>query len=218
MLSNKFNSILQLGIVAGALITATAASSQTSFYSSRATFNAALSTLASNDLNVLANGSTVISFGSLGLGTLSGASVTAGQIDNPNNGGAFTYTVTFSQLLNGFGADFTSPASFASARANINAFNGTTFLGSIAFGNFAGSNPSFLGITTVDSFNKIVVSENSSFGLQLFQSVDNLTVGAISPVPEPATISLFLTGLLIVGALVGRHSRTILLQTAYKPL
>ena len=218
MLTKMLDSIVQLGLVAGALIVATAASAQTSFYSSRATFNAALSTSASNDLNVLANGSTVISFGSLGDGTLSGASVTAGQINNPNTGGAFTFTITFPQLLNGFGADFTSPGSFASARANINAFNGATFLGAIAFGNLAGSNPSFLGITTVGSFNRIVLSENSSFGLQLFQNVDNLTVGAISPVPQPSTISLFLTGLLVVGALSGRRSRSILLQPKRKLL
>ena len=207
MLIKSHCSALQLCLVASTLTCATAASAQTTPYTSRTTFNAALSTTASNDLNALANGSTVISFGPFGNATLSNANVTGGKINNPNTGGAYSFTITFSQLLNGFGADFTSPANLLAATAYINAFNGSTFLGGWSLGNQASSNPSFLGISTVGGFNRIVVSESGPFpGLQLFQSVDNLTVG-VSPVPEPANISMFLAGLAIVGGLYFRRSQ-----------
>ena len=82
----------------------------------------------------------------------------------------------------------------------IQVFNGTTFLGGIAFAGFASTNPSFLGVSTVGGFNRVVISDSFSGTPNPFQSLDNLTVSAAAAaVPEPAAIGLLLTGLLIVG-------------------
>lgn len=198
--------ILQTGILASLLTVASVAEAQVS--SSVSQFKSQFGTTASNDLNSLSDGSTLISFGPFGLATISGATVTGGAIQNPGS----SFTISFSQLINGFGADFIQPPDGQSS-ASLSLFNGTAGVGGASFAStpfdrFLGISSSFSSLPANSPFNRVVIT-NSSPGA--FLRMDNLIVGVVattSTVPEPATVALFGAGLLVVGGLSRRRKRT----------
>ena len=198
--------ILQTGLLASLLTVASVAEAQVS--SSVSQFKSQFGTTASNDLNSLSDGSTLISFGPFGLATISGATVTGGAIQNPGS----SFTISFSQLINGFGADFIQPPG-AQSSASLSLFNGITQVGEASFARtsfdrFLGLSSTYLAVPANSPFNSVVIT-NSRPGA--FLRMDNLIVGVVattSTVPEPATVALFGTGLLVVGGLSRRRKRT----------
>ena len=190
-------------LFAGTVAIGRTASAQPVAYFDRVTFQSALGSFQTNDLNALSNGSTAISFLGLGTGNLSGASVTGGQINN--TGSPFTFSISFSGLLNGFGADFTNANGIRSATFTF--FNNATQVG--MQGLYGGTG--FLGSTLAASFNRVQISEVPVSGSSpsLFTSLDNVTVGVIAPsttVPEPSTVALLAAGLMLVGVVARRRS------------
>lgn len=212
MSTRTFRIILQSVVAVSALTFGSAASAQPNFFFSRPTFISALTTTQTNDLNALANGATVISFGALGTGTLSGATVTSNQITKP--GAPFTFSITFSQAISGFGADFTNTVAPVGAAYSV--FNGAASVGGgvVSFGS-TGLSTFFGIIPSGGAFNRIEIRDvGAPIPTQgppsTFASLDNLTVGVslVSTVPEPTTIALLATGLLAVGGMA-RHRRRI---------
>ncbi len=195
----------------GTLTLATAAHAQ-EFFFNRAQFVAALATTQTNDLNALANGSTVIPFGALGTGTLTGATVSGGLITKP--GAPFSLTINFSQLIRGFGADYANLAAATSVGGEVTLFNGATQVGSITFGSTPSPSTFFGFIPSGGAFNRAVVTDAGSIRVgnasvaTTFVSIDNPVIGVQATVPEPATIALMATGLLAVGGVARRRART----------
>ena len=198
--------ILQTGLLASLLTVASVAEAQVS--SSVFQFMTQFGTTGSNDLNLLSDGSIEVSFGPFGLATITGATVTRGRIQNPGS----AFTISFSKLINGFGADFIRPPGGQSS-ASLSLFNGITQVGAASFAltpfdRFLGLSSTFAALPTNSPFNSVVIT-NSAPGA--FFWMDNLIVGVVattSTVPEPATVALFGTGLLVVGGLSRRRKRT----------
>jgi hypothetical protein len=209
MAMHKFlsRSLHAIGAAAVLSVATAQANAQTAAYFERPAFTAALATVQINDLNALVNGSTSISFGTLGTGTLTGATVSGGAINN--TGTPFTFSITFSQLVNGFGAEFNNAQGGRAATFSL--FNGATLVGMT--GLYGGTG--FLGtILTGGAFNRISISEVPipGNGASLFSSLDNVTVGVVAPtlppttVPEPASFVLMGAGLAVVGMVARRRS------------
>ena len=184
----------RLGAVLATLEGASVAGAQTQFFgpgsSPRSALVADLTTTELNNLN-LANGTTSLSFGTLGTATISGADIQTNQIEAA--GGSPAFTITFSDLLNGFGADFSQ----AQGTVTLTFFNGATNVGSVS-GVFPNAGVQFLGATDL-TFNSVRVSASTTGTFR----TDNLVVG-VSAVPEPGTIALLGIGLAGT-ALVGRR-------------
>lgn len=211
MTTNTLRAVVRSVAAIGTLTLAVTAQAQ-EFFFNRAQFIAALSTTQANDLNSLANGSTVIPFGTLGTGTLTNGTVSGGLITKP--GTPFTLTINFSQFIRGFGADFLNATTAGSVGGTINVFNGATQVGGTSFG----SNPTtttFFGIIPNGGvFNRVVITDagftsiNNVLLPTTFVSIDNPVVGVQATVPEPATVALTATGLLAIGGLARRRMRT----------
>ena len=185
---------------------ASSAGAQPASFTNRAAFVAAFGATASNNLNALGPGSTIIPFGALPTGTLNGAFVLPPILPNPLS----AFTIVFSQPINGFGADFTSGDPSTALGVKLSFFNGATPVGGSEFGNFG---TTFLGARPCcGAFDRVVI-ENSTLYAGGYQFLDNLTVGVgrpgVSAVPEPATLALVASGLALVGGAARRRRRPV---------
>lgn len=168
----------------GTLVTGPGASPRTDFVDGF-TFTA------TNGLNVGAG--TLLDFGALGTATLEGAELRANRIVDTGGDGA--YTLSFSNLVDGFGAEFGQ----ARGALSISLFNGGASVGTFAT-TFANGGVRFLGVSGL-TFDEVRIAGAAGGELR----ADNIVIGAnasIAAVPEPgplALVGLGLAGTLLVG-------------------
>jgi hypothetical protein len=189
-------SIRRPAVLAAAALAAVAlarpASAQTTHFGAggRATFNAAANTPVTNDLN---SGGPTYGFGALGTGTVTGNGIatingrifaTGGGIPTP------AFTVTFSNLLGAFGADFTGLGTintdfpFPAGEARFTFYNGATTVGTVAQ-NF--------GLSGAETFFGVIGAPST-------------VAPPPAVVPEPATVALVGAGLAAVLGVARRRS------------
>jgi hypothetical protein len=152
--------------------------------SPRSDFIGGFTFTAANGLNATAG--TLLDFGALGTATLQGAELRANRIVDTGGDGA--YTLTFSNLIDGFGAEF---AQVRGALA-ISLFNGGTSVGTFST-TFANGGVRFLGVSGM-RFDEVRIAGASGGELR----ADNLVIGAnasIAAVPEPGPLALLGIGL-----------------------
>ncbi len=214
--------IFRLPALAAAALSATALvaapgaarplAAQTTYFGAgaRAAFTAAAATPVTNDLNAPGP---VFGFGALGAGTVTGNGIaTNGGFIFASGGGipVPAYTITFTNALGAFGADFTGLGTintdfpFPAGEARFTFYNGAATVGTVAQ-NFGPSGATaFFGVTGLAAFDRVEVRTNVGDEF----TTDNVVVGAAGApsavVPEPATVALVGAGL---AALLGAARR-----------
>lgn len=198
-------------VVSAALLAALAATAaaplgaQTIYFGagSRAAFMSAMTTPVANDLN---SGGPTYTFGSLGTGTVSGNGIATnnGYIFATGGGAVPAYTLTFSNPLGAFGADFSSLGTccgdlpFPLGEARFTFFNGASTVGTFVQNFGTSGNTAFFGVAGLSGFDRVEVYTNIG---DEFTS-DDIVIGSVigtpppvSVVPEPATLALVGSGL-----------------------
>lgn len=104
-----------------------------------------------------------------------------------------TMTISLGGTTNAFslklGEYFGTPSNF-----NVTLSNGDSF--TVA----GGSAYTFFGVVSTTAFSSVKISG------PLYPSIDNVSYGTITPVPEPETYAMLLGGLALMGALARRRS------------
>jgi hypothetical protein len=204
MSNRSYRSVLA-GLAATLTLSSSAGALPASYFSVPA-FVAGFGSTASNSLNALGPGSTLIPFGVLGTGALTGAFLFPPILPNPGS----AFSITFSQLINGFGADFSADGTSnpsAPLEVRLQFFNGATPVGGSEFGNFG---TTFLGARPCcGAFDRVEISVGTQYSGG-FVFMDNPIIGvdaAAVVTPEPATLALVASGLALVGAAARRRQR-----------
>jgi hypothetical protein len=165
----------------------------------RAAFAAAATTPVTNDLN---SGGPSYGFGALGTGTVSGNGVSTANGHIFASGGGVpvpAYTITFTNLLGAFGADFTGLGTintdfpFPAGEARFTFYRGAAVVGTVAQNFGPTGATAFFGVTGLAAFDRVEVRTNVGDEF----TTDDVVVGAPAPaqvVPEPSTYALAATG------------------------
>ena len=152
--------------------------------SPRSDFLGGFTFTAANELNAITG--TLLDFGALGSATLEGAELRANRIVDTGGDGA--YTLSFSRLIDGFGAEFGQ----VRGALSLSLFNGGASVGTFST-TFANGGVRFLGVSGM-TFDEVRVAGAAGGELR----ADNIVIGAnasIAAVPEPGPLALVGLGL-----------------------